>query len=248
MNGASHAGGAARLEVAISHKDFAAADGRPRRVLENFELTLAAGAAGAVVGPSGCGKTTLLRIIAGLDRAFSGRVSLPEHGRLGMVFQEPRLLPWRNVEDNLRIAAPQASEEEIAALLLKLELDEHRKHFPGELSLGLARRAAVARALAAKPALLLLDEPFVSLDAPLAKELRGELAELIEEQQMTTLIVTHDVREAIELADEIFLLSARPARVCASLSVREPRQRLSKQAADALEAQARAALDAIPRR
>ncbi|MBI3275643.1 MAG: ABC transporter ATP-binding protein [Methylocystis sp.] len=248
MNGASHAGGAARLEVAISHKDFASADGRLRRVLENFELSLAAGAAGAVVGPSGCGKTTLLRIIAGLDRAFSGRVSLPEHGRLGMVFQEPRLLPWRNVEDNLRIAAPQASEEEIAALLLKLELDEHRKHFPGELSLGLARRAAVARALAAKPALLLLDEPFVSLDAPLAKELRGELAELIEEQQMTTLIVTHDVREAIELADEIFLLSARPARVCASLSVREPRQRLSKQAADALEAQARAALDAIPRR
>lgn len=216
-------------------------------MLENFDLALAAGEAGAVVGPSGCGKTTLLRIIAGLDRAFSGRVSLPEHGRLGMVFQEPRLLPWRSVEDNLRIAAPQASEDEIAALFSKLELEEHRRHFPGELSLGLARRAAIARALAVKPDLLLLDEPFVSLDEALAKDLRAELAELIEEKRMTTLIVTHDLREAIELADQIFLLSTRPARVCARLPVEEPRRRLTKEAADALEARARVELDAIRR-
>lgn len=245
MNDTSRAGGAAFLEVRVSAKDHLSANGRPQRTLENLELTLAAGEAGAVVGPSGCGKTTLLRIIAGLDRNFNGRVSLPKHGRLGMVFQEPRLLPWRSVEDNLRIAAPEASEDELAALLETLELKEHRRHFPGELSLGLARRVALARALAVKPDLLLLDEPLVSLDAALARALRAKLAELIESQRVTTLVVTHDLREAIELADKIFLLSTRPARVGATLTVETPRQRLSRDAADALERQARAAQEAI---
>ena len=169
------------LDVAIASKDYLAADGRPRRALEDLRLTLKRGEAGAVVGPSGCGKTTLLRIVAGLDRDFVGSVKLPAHGRLGMVFQEPRLLPWRNVADNIHIAAPRASGAEIEALLDTLGLAGHAEHFPRQLSLGLARRAALARALAIKPDLLLLDEPLVSLDAALALELRDLLARLIDE-------------------------------------------------------------------
>jgi NitT/TauT family transport system permease protein len=233
------------LEVSIRSKGHLSALGSPQRVLQGLEFTLARGEAAAMVGPSGCGKTTLLRIIAGLDPAYEGRVDLSGHDRLGMVFQEPRLLPWRSVEDNLRIAAPSASDEELAELFGALELDEHRAHFPGELSLGLARRVALARALAIKPDLLLLDEPFVSLDEALAKELREEIAALIDEKRVTTLIVTHDLCEAIELADKVFLLSPRPARVCATLDVPTPRGRLTREMAEEIEARARKALAAM---
>ena len=245
MNDTSRAGAATLLDVAISSKDFRSANGRPQRALEDLRLTLARGEAGAVVGPSGCGKTTLLRIIAGLDRDYVGKVALPEHSRLAMAFQEPRLLPWRSVEDNIRIMAPQANADEIAALLAELGLTEHAQHFPGELSLGLARRVALARALAVKPDLLLLDEPLVSLDAALARELREKIAQLIDDTRVTTLIVTHDPREAIDLADRIFLLSARPARVVATLDVATPRRRMTPDAADALETRAREMLAAM---
>ncbi|MEK4033572.1 ATP-binding cassette domain-containing protein [Methylocystis sp. IM3] len=247
MNEPSPTGGAAPLDIAIASKDHRRASGRPLRALEDFRLVLPAGAAGAVVGPSGCGKTTLLRLIAGLDREFAGRIALPAHGRLGMVFQEPRLLPWRSVSENIAIAAPEATPQEIAALLEALGLGEHATHLPGELSLGLARRAALARALAVKPDLLLLDEPLVSLDAALALELRDRIAALIEEKRITTLIVTHDLAEAIALADKLFLLSPRPAHVVATLDIPTPRGRLSKAEAEALEAQAREALAAARR-
>ncbi|WP_424363448.1 ATP-binding cassette domain-containing protein [Methylocystis parvus] len=244
MNDTSPAGGAAPLDVAIAHKDHHRADGRPLRALEDLRLALPFGQAGAVVGPSGCGKTTLLRLIAGLDREYTGHIHLPAHGRLGMVFQEPRLLPWRSVADNIRIAAPEATEEEIAALLAQLSLAEHATHFPGELSLGLARRVSLARALAAKPDLLLLDEPLVSLDAALARDLRDRIATLIDEKRITTLIVTHDLSEAIALADRIFLLSPRPAHVVETLDIATPRSKLTQDVAQTLEAQARAALAA----
>ena len=139
-----------------------------------------------------------------------------------MVFQEPRLLPWRSVEDNIRLAAPNIGEGELEALLKPLGLLGPRAHFPGELSLGLARRVAIARAFAVKPALLLLDEPFVSLDAPLARALQRELAALVAERSVTTVLVTHDVGEAIRLADRIFVLSPRPARVIGEIRVDQP--------------------------
>ena len=230
------------LEVAIVSKDHLTANGRLLRTLKGLEFELSRGEAGAMVGPSGCGKTTLLRMIAGLDRAYEGHIVLPEHARLGMVFQEPRLLPWRSVEDNLRIAAPDASDDDVASLLGALSLTEHRTHFPGELSLGLARRVALARALAIKPDLLLLDEPFVSLDVALAQELRDEIATLIDERRVTTLIVTHDLQEAIELADKIFLLSPRPARIYATVNVPQSRARLTPEAAQSVELEARSAI------
>jgi NitT/TauT family transport system ATP-binding protein len=212
-----------RLEVAIKQKFYDAATGGRLQVLNGLTLTLKNGEVGALVGPSGCGKTTLLRIIAGLDRNYEGTLTLPDHGRLGVVFQEPRLLPWRTVEQNVRLAAPAATDANLDTLFGTLGLAGHRNHYPGELSLGLARRVALARAFAVEPDLLLLDEPFVSLDAALAVRLREELAELVTHRPVTTLLVTHDVEEAIGLADRLFLLSASPARVIAEIPILHPR-------------------------
>jgi len=219
----SPAGARDRLDVGIKQKSYSAASGGKLQVLSELAFSLGAGEVAALVGPSGCGKTTLLRIIAGLDRDFEGEVALPAHGTLGMVFQEPRLLPWRTVEQNVRLAAPQARATALDALFETLGLSAHRSHYPGELSLGLARRVALARAFAVEPDLLLLDEPFVSLDGALAARLREELAGLVNGRHITTLLVTHDVDEAIALADRLLLLSASPTRVIAELPVARPR-------------------------
>jgi sulfonate transport system ATP-binding protein len=165
----------------------------------------------------------LLRIITGLDSDFAGTVRLPDHGKLGMVFQEPRLLPWRTVEQNVRLGAPEATGPDLDTLFAALGLSAHRHHFPGELSLGQARRVALARAFAVKPDLMVLDEPFVSLDAALAAHLREELAALVTSRRVTTVLVTHDIDEAIGLADRLFLLSASPAHVIAELPIGRPR-------------------------
>jgi NitT/TauT family transport system ATP-binding protein len=212
-----------RLDVGIKRKSFRSAAGGDLQVLGELALSLGAGEVAALVGPSGCGKTTLLRIVAGLDRDFEGSVVLPAHGRLGMVFQEPRLLPWRTVEQNVRLAAPEVTDATLDALFAALGLAAHRAHYPGELSLGLARRVALARAFAVEPDLLLLDEPFVSLDDALAARLRDELAELVRRRPVTTLLVTHNVDEAIGLADRLILLSASPARLLADVPIPRPR-------------------------
>jgi NitT/TauT family transport system ATP-binding protein len=232
------------LDVDIATKTYVDAAGRAAPTIQDLRFSLKRGEAGAVVGPSGAGKTTLLRIVAGLDRDFVGCVTLPQGAKLGMVFQEPRLLPWRSVFDNVKIAAPQASDAEIEALLAEVGLAGHAGHFPKELSLGLARRAALVRALAIRPQLLLLDEPLVSLDAPLALELRERIARLIEETDVTALIVTHDLGEAIALADRIFVLTPRPACVAATLEIDTPRARMTPERAKALGEEAKAALEA----
>jgi ABC-type nitrate/sulfonate/bicarbonate transport system ATPase subunit len=212
-----------RLEVCIKQKFYQAASGDNLHVLGELTFSMADGEVAALVGPSGCGKTTLLRIIAGLDGDYLGTVRLPEHCRLGMVFQEPRLLPWRSVEANVRLAAPEATEATLDALFQTLGLAAHRGHYPGELSLGLARRVALARAFAVNPDLLVLDEPFVSLDAALAQRLRSELVELVRSRPVTTLLVTHDVEEAIGLADRLLVLSGSPARIVATVPIARPR-------------------------
>jgi sulfonate transport system ATP-binding protein len=232
----SPVGDRARLEARVAQKSFRTAAGRSVPVLADLSFALEEGETGALIGPSGCGKSTLMRILAGLDCDFDGSVRMPEHSRVSMVFQEPRLLPWRSVEDNVRLAAPEADETEIASLFAALGLAEHRSHFPGELSVGLARRGALARAFAVRPTLLLLDEPFVSLDAPLARQLQGDLARLVESRAMITVLVTHDVDEAIALADRIFVLSARPAHVVGEIPVKSPRSAMKREEGQAIAA------------
>ena len=233
----SPAGAPGRLEVDVKQKSFQAASGGRLHVLDGLRFSLRSGEVGALVGPSGCGKSTLLRIIAGLDCDYEGGITLPDHGRLGMVFQEPRLLPWRTLEQNVRLAAPEASDATLAALFGALGLEAHRNLFPGELSLGLARRAALARAFAVEPDLLLLDEPFVSLDDALAARLRDELADLVTRRPVTTLLVTHNVDEAIGLADRLFFLSASPARVVAEVPISRPREKRTAEEVAALRAE-----------
>jgi NitT/TauT family transport system ATP-binding protein len=216
-------GGIVQLDVEIERKSFTSAAGERHDVLGDFAFKLGAGEVGVFVGPSGCGKSTMLRLVAGLDPDYEGRIVRPADARLGMVFQEPRLLPWRSVDDNVRLAAPCADEATLSALFAILELTAHRGHFPGELSLGLARRVALARAFAIEPDFLILDEPLASLDDALAARLRDQIAMLVDSRTVTTLLVTHDLNEAIRLADRLFLLSPRPARIVAVRSIRTPR-------------------------
>ena len=206
--------GADALELRVESKKYLSADGNPFEVIRGLALRLETGSFGAIMGPSGCGKTTLLRIAAGLDSDFVGRRRVPQSQRPAIVFQEPRLLPWRTAEENIRLVLP-ADERgiDLAPLVNTLGLASHMAHYPGELSLGLARRVAIARAFAVRPTLLLLDEPFVSLDQATATRLREELAALVVRERVTTLFVTHDPAEAAELADHLFVLSHRPAAV-----------------------------------
>jgi ABC-type nitrate/sulfonate/bicarbonate transport system ATPase subunit len=224
------AGDAAPLELRIDAKTFLSADGTPVEVVRGLELRLEAGSFGALIGPSGCGKTTILKIAAGLDRDFRGQLRTPGSGRLGMVFQEPRLLPWRTVEDNIRLALPaQDTAADLTEMVEILGLGSHLTRYPGELSLGLSRRTAIARAFAARPDFLLLDEPFVSLDETVAARLRDELVALTTRTKATTLFVTHDLTEAIQLADRLFFLSDRPARIVVERSLPPPRGSRSKE-------------------
>jgi ABC-type nitrate/sulfonate/bicarbonate transport system ATPase subunit len=212
-----------RLDVDIKSKAFESASGKRHEVLSDVSFSLSAGEVAVFVGPSGCGKSTLLRILAGLDHDFSGLVTRPQQARLGMVFQEPRLLPWRSVDDNVRLAAPLADEAALAKLFDVLELAAHRSHFPGELSLGLARRVALARAFAVDPDFLILDEPFASLDKALAARLRDQIAALVANRSALTLLVTHELDDAVRLGDRLYFLSPRPARILRVVPIVTPR-------------------------
>jgi NitT/TauT family transport system ATP-binding protein len=180
------------------------------QVLGPLDLRLAAGETVAICGPSGVGKTTLLRILAGLHRDWQGRLTLP--GRLAMVFQEPVLLPWRNAQDNLTLAT--GCDVGVArAALVRVGLADKARALPGALSLGQQRRLALARAFAAQPDVLLMDEPFVSLDPALTDEMMALLEAERARRPMATILVTHAPAEAARLADRLLRLEGSPARL-----------------------------------
>lgn len=186
-------------------------------VIDDLNLTVDSGEFVCLVGPSGCGKTTLLQLIAGLDRHYSGDIEIsqrdPKALRIGYASQEPRLLPWRTVRDNLSLALPAGMDPaRINALIDTVGLDAVADEFPETLSVGMSRRVSLVRAFAIDPDLLLMDEPLVSLDAPTARRLRSWLLGLWQKRPHTVLFVTHDLREAIEIADRILFLSAAPSR------------------------------------
>lgn len=226
-----------QLEVKIARKVFTSAAGEQHEALGELAFNLGAGEVGVFVGPSGCGKSTMLRLVAGLDHDYEGRIARPAGARIGMVFQEPRLLPWRSVDDNVRLAAPHADEAKLSALFSVLELTAHRSHFPGELSLGLARRVALARAFAIEPDFLMLDEPLASLDAALAARLRDQITALVDSRTVTTLLVTHDMDDAARLGDRLFVLSPRPARMLGVVSISTPRRARSEADIEAIKAE-----------
>jgi len=209
------AGGRDALEVEIYNKAFQGADGSRVEAIAEIAFRVEPASFATLIGPSGCGKTTTLRIILGLDQQFEGRLRFPDDGaRVAAVFQEPRLLPWRTVEQNVRLALPETEKgADLDTLFEILGLDQMRSRYPGELSLGLARRVALARAFAIKPSLLVLDEPFVSLDEQTATRLRQLLIEVWSARPTTALMVTHNLREAVQLSDQIIFLTERPARV-----------------------------------
>lgn len=191
-------------------------------VLNHLEFTANTGEFVAIVAPSGAGKSTLLNIIAGLDKRFSGKLQFnqqPLHPfskdvHLSCMFQEPRLMPWLSVLDNLLLVTPHRSHAE--NLLQAVGLQDYLNHYPLQLSGGMQRRVALARAFCIKPQLLLMDEPFISLDAPTTEKLQQILLDLWENQRPTVLFVTHHLEEALKLADRILFLSAAPAQIILS--------------------------------
>ncbi len=213
---------AARLKVDIARKVFRTADGGALEAVRGVAFEADSAEFVCLVGPSGCGKTTTLRIVLGLDGEFQGAVTRPP-GRMAAVFQEPRLLPWRSVGDNVRLALGDDGGADVAALLADLGLAGMEAMFPNELSLGLARRVAIARAFAVEPSLLVLDEPFVSLDDATAARMRRLLMKVWQSRPTCALMVTHNIAEAVELADRIVVLSQRPGGVRGEFAVTAPR-------------------------
>jgi NitT/TauT family transport system ATP-binding protein len=211
------------LDVKIHSKAYRTARGEILPALGDVAFTVAPGEFVCLTGPSGCGKTTTLRLVLGLDTSFEGSIVRPQ-GRIAAVFQEPRLLPWRSVEENVRLALPpDLASNQLASLFELLGLAGTETLYPGELSLGMARRVALARAFALQPALLTLDEPFVSLDEETAARLRRLLMQVWSARPTAALMVTHNLREAVELADRILVLSPRPGRLIAQHRIEMPR-------------------------
>jgi sulfonate transport system ATP-binding protein len=212
------------IEILGVSKSFAGAQGTVQ-ALAPVSLTIAPGEFVSLVGPSGCGKSTLLRLIAGLEQPDEGM--LREHGApigppslaRGVVFQDHRLLPWLTVEQNILLAlrkaaiTPAQKAERVQGLITLVGLAGFEKAQPHQLSGGMSQRAAIARALAPRPRLLLLDEPFGALDSLTRGHLQAELLRIWEHERITMLMVTHDVEEAVYLSDRIAVMDPRPGRI-----------------------------------
>ena len=208
--------------------------------LERFSAEIGQGEIIAIIGGSGCGKSTLLRAIAGLDPASYGTVSLDDiaiaapHEKIGIIFQEPRLLPWLSVADNIGFGLSglpaDIRREKVAKALARVGLGEKAKAWPRELSGGQAQRVAIARALVPQPEVLLLDEPFSALDAFTRRDLQDHLLDLWADTRPTLILVTHDVEEAVVLADRVLVMRPRPGRLFETIDINlaRPRDRNSE--------------------
>jgi len=214
-------------------------EGSDLPVLENISLQVRPGEFVALLGPSGCGKSTLLRLLAGLEQPVSGvlaeegrAITAPHPSRV-VVFQDPTLYPWRTVYDNvglglqIRGESKQAAQTRIDAMLRRVGLQAFARAWPHQLSGGMAQRAALARALVNHPRLLILDEPLGKLDSLTRLRMQQEIVDLWQEQNFTTLMVTHDVEEALVMANRVVVFSSRPARVLDVIDVEQayPRRR-----------------------
>jgi sulfonate transport system ATP-binding protein len=202
--------------------------------LERVDLRVEPGEIVAIVGTTGCGKSTLLRLIGGLERPSAGRILIDgrevegPRPETGFVFQEPRLMPWLDVESNVAFGLGHLPKEErharAATALAKVGLTKFAKAYPRALSGGMAQRTALARALVTEPEILLLDEPFSALDAFTRTKLQDHLIELWEAERRTFLLVTHDLEEAIALADRVLVMRGHPGRIHREVAIDLPRR------------------------
>ncbi len=199
-------------------------------VLKDISVSFHAGEFVSIIGPSGCGKSTFLKILTGLIKSKKGSV-ISESKEMAMVFQNFALFPWLTVKENiafgLKMQGMRKSERNkiVMEKIHEVELSGFEDKYPSELSGGMRQRVGIARALALNPDLLLMDEPFSSLDEITAEHLRTKLLEIWQKYKMTTIMVTHLVEEAVELSDRIIIFSQRPAHVLNTIEVRLPRPR-----------------------
>lgn len=213
-------------------KSFSTRDGA-LPVVEDFSAVCTPGSFTALIGPSGCGKSTLLRMMQGLDQPDAGSVrsaTAAPLGRVSTMFQQPSLLPWRTVHGNVafglelrrsRRRTPSAADRRSKAdYLIELTgLSDFRNFYPAQLSGGMRQRVNLARALAVEPDVLLLDEPFSALDAMTRERLQVDVTRIVEAVATTTILVTHDLREAVFLADRVIVMSPRPGRITSVIDV-----------------------------
>ncbi|OWV98095.1 ABC transporter ATP-binding protein [Rhizobium sp. R693] len=232
--------------------DFAYPESR-RSIFERFSLEARPGEFVAILGPSGCGKSTLLNLLSGFLRPQSGNVTIdgapvaPEHPALGYVFQSPNLFPWLSVLENIRFGlrmnrrgSPQEQRAIAQHFLRLVGLEEHAEEPPHRLSGGQRQRVALARSLALEPRLLLMDEPFAALDAMTRSALNDELLRIWSSLGQTVLFITHDIDEAVYLADRVLVLGLPPAGITAEVTIDLPRHRNQRSTrADPLFAQLR---------
>lgn len=229
-----------RLLIDISRKEYQDA---PRvQALGKIEFEVKPQEFVSILGPSGCGKSTLLRLIAGLDSDFEGQIVLGDRTvrepdrDCGIIFQEPRLLPWLTVWQNIEFGIYETNKDKsyqqrIDELLELLGLEGFKDSYPYQLSGGMAQRVALARALVNLPDLLLLDEPLGALDELTRMRLQNELVKVLSQKNTTSLMVTHDVEEAVYLSDRVLIMSKRPGEIVKSYPIdfSRPRDRMSSQ-------------------
>ena len=230
----------ALMHVRVERKCFNRPDGGIATVLQDVAFDVQTEELVVLTGPSGCGKTTLLKMVAGLDRDYLGEISLPrprgDQPALSCMFQEPRLLPWRTVRENIQLVLPPGEHHErIEWLLDNMELLHAADNYPSCLSMGMARRAALARAFAIEAPLLIMDEPFSSIDERTAIRLRKLLLSQLQISPRTVLFVTHNLREALFIADRLLLLSRCPATLVADQRLHPPRNEGHGRTAEAIE-------------
>jgi NitT/TauT family transport system ATP-binding protein len=239
---------------------YNAPDGGTLAALGPVSFEIAPGQFVCLIGPSGCGKSTLIRVFAGLLEPTTGiaringeTISEPSR-RVGLMFQQANLMPWRTVIDNIALplelaGIPKTERHQAARNMLNLlNLEGFDEALPGELSGGMAQRAALGRTLIQQPDVLLLDEPFGALDAMTREKISADMLKVWQEQRQTALMVTHDIQEAVLLSDRILVMSQRPGQIVADIAVDLPRPRHIDQTYDAafgdLARQARMAIEA----
>jgi len=200
------------LSININSKKY-----QENKIIDNFKLEINKSEFISIIGPSGCGKTSLLNIVSNIDDDYLGSILVDKENisksNIGVMFQDSRIIPWLSVFENIMLVSISKNEEEIKNALIEVGLKDYINSYAKELSGGMQRRVALVRAFINKPEVLLLDEPFISLDHPTAQSLRSDFMRFYEKYKPTVILVTHDLKEAITLSKRIIFLESKPMKV-----------------------------------